>query len=52
MARRKPAPNGITLRLNQNAFVRGELYKEGTEFTFSKEEAEKRLRDTQYWDLA
>lgn len=45
-----PAPETVTLRLKQNAFVRGELWLKGRTEPFPKEEANKRLSTTQFWE--
>lgn len=39
----------VSLKLVQNAFVNGQFAPAGTEFTFSKEEADRRLSRTQLW---
>jgi len=55
MSRKKPAagnPNEVSLRLRQNAYVKGEFSPAGTVHAFPKAEAEKRLKTTQFWELA
>lgn len=48
---KRPTSADMTLRLKQNAYVRGELAFTGDTFTFPRVEAEKRLKTTSFWEI-
>ena len=41
----------MILRLRTNHFIGGEFTLAGTEIPFTKEEAQRRLKKTQLWDI-
>lgn len=44
------SPPPVPLRLTQNAYVGQYLQKAGTIFSFTSEEAEKRLKRQKFWE--